>query len=276
MMVPMNVTPICPSLKPIITNGSHFNLSTVSFDLRNEMRNRNVSKLHMISYGDERFRNSSKRIAQEAEEFGLFQSINVYSAKNLSGVVTGFFRTLLSFRRGGGYYFWKPIIIRDALHRVEYGEYVVYVDSGSKIVNGTHQRRRLLEYIYMLENSEHSVLCQYAGRNFSEAKFNSGRVLEAFGLQNATEMLRTEQIASGFVIYKKDEKVLNMLDNIIRLLFYDPFITTDMYQKRGANKEFIVNRHDQSLLSLSFKCHGVIIIQVKDPGCPVAHTRIRN
>ena len=61
------------------------------------------------------------------------------------------FKSILSMKRGGGYWIWKFDIILNKLEEINNGEFLIYVDSGCTVnTNGT---KRLEEYIEMIKNS---------------------------------------------------------------------------------------------------------------------------
>jgi hypothetical protein len=65
---------------------------------------------------------------------------------------------------------------------------------------------------------------------------------------------------ASLLIMKKCNEVVNLFEDCLNKIYIDPIIITDHYNKNQLNKNFIVNRHDKSILSVARKIHGSIII----------------
>jgi len=70
----------------------------------------------------------------------------------------------------------------------------------------------------------------------------------------------TGQILGGCMIYKKNKKLLEMFEEILKVLQKDPFLITDKYNGQGQKSYFIDNRHDQSVFSLMRKKYKSIVL----------------
>ena len=81
----------------------------------------NNKKIHFITYGDDKFKQSKKRIIQEAKEFEEFTSIQSYSPDDLSIKFKEKHKDILHRSRGGGYWIWRPKIILDRVESMEWG-----------------------------------------------------------------------------------------------------------------------------------------------------------
>ena len=71
----------------------------------------NNKKIHMISYGNEKFKKSKKRIFNEGINCKFFYSIEVLGPENLDKEFKNKFDNILNLQRGGGYWLWKLNII---------------------------------------------------------------------------------------------------------------------------------------------------------------------
>lgn len=264
---------LCPSIEPIVSFTSSFNLPT-PLDLTRQLSHNRTHHIHLVAYATKKFRQSRLRIRRQAETFGFFDTISILGPADLSPAFAGYFRNILSLKRGAGYWIWKAWIIREALQRVDLGHFVMYTDSGNTIGIGKGERLAMLAYVSSLETSEYGVLCYDSP--YKESTFCSGRIIDAFGVRHSELMLQSNQIWAGFMLFRKQENVLNMIDKIIGLLFTDPWIVTDRYGSNGSMAGFKENRHDQSIFSLAFKCHGVVIARHYKPfNAMVLPTRIK-
>ena len=68
--------------------------------------------IHLISYGDDLYINSKKRIYLEANNSGWFNSITVYGPEDIDDAFKERFHTILNKKRGGGYWLWKSYFIK--------------------------------------------------------------------------------------------------------------------------------------------------------------------
>ena len=88
----------------------------------------------LVSYADERFLRSQKRLDRSALRFGIDE---VRAWDRLALERTTFYRQhrkILDKRRGSGYWLWKPFIIAEALARLGDGDILVYSDAGVEII----------------------------------------------------------------------------------------------------------------------------------------------
>lgn len=228
--------------------------------------------IHFISYASKRFSESRKRLLDEAQNFGRFASVTIYQENNLSFIFHNYFREILKHPKGGGFYVWKPFIIREAIEKIPNGSYLVWVDTGSRFVKSN--AKRFDDYLIMLQRSTSGFLV--SDTNYSTAAYTSGRIFETFGLLKNSHFMQSTQIASGFIIMKKQDSVIAVLDMLIDIVFADKWIMTNAYWKLKAHHSFVVNRNDQSLIDLLLKCFGRVIIEdYQKPYAPIYHSRIR-
>ena len=84
-------------------------------------------KRTFVTYGDEGYRESLARIGREAEATGAFDEVRLYTPADLPEPFASYTRT---YRRGGGYWLWKPFVIASELDRAAEGDIVAYADAG--------------------------------------------------------------------------------------------------------------------------------------------------
>ena len=68
--------------------------------------------IHLITYGDDNFKNSKKRLEKEAINTGWFDSITVYGPEILDDDFKEKFKHILNQPRIAGYGIWRPYIIK--------------------------------------------------------------------------------------------------------------------------------------------------------------------
>ena len=84
-----------------------------------------------ISYADDNMRYSLKRIGKQAKKTNVFDEILLYTPDLLPFYIKE--SPLMAYKRGGGYWAWKPAIIWETLQHYEEGDIVVYADAGCSI-----------------------------------------------------------------------------------------------------------------------------------------------
>ena len=116
-------------------------------------KNQNI---HFISYGDENFVKSKKRIYNEALNTNWFDSVTIYGPNNLDDTFKNNFSNILEMKRLGGYAIWKPYIIKKKLNEISENDILVYADCGCTInIKGS---RRFFDYINMLNDSDSGII----------------------------------------------------------------------------------------------------------------------
>ena len=84
-----------------------------------------------IAYADAALAYSLKRIGRQARRLKIFDEVILYTPTDLSDELKA--HPLMQYRRGGGYWAWKPWLIQKTLREHEPGDIVVYVDAGSTL-----------------------------------------------------------------------------------------------------------------------------------------------
>ena len=110
----------------------------------------------------------------------------------------------------------------------------------------------------MLNNSNESIISFQM--NHQERKYTTKEIFQYFKLDLNSDYCTSGQIVGGILIMKKNEKIIKIMDDCIDLLRTNHLLVTDHYNKKGQCRDFIVNRHDQSILSIVRKINGSIII----------------
>jgi len=100
-------------------------------------------------------RYSLKRIGKQAKRSGLFDEVVLYTPDMLPSYIKE--SPLMAYKRGGGYWAWKPAIIWETLQKQDEGDIVVYADSGCSL-----QKSKLWEeYWKRLTTNYHTIVFQF-------------------------------------------------------------------------------------------------------------------
>jgi hypothetical protein len=214
-------------------------------------------KIQFITYGNELYNNSKKRLREESINSGWFDTINIYGPDNLSEEFKSEFKDILEKPRGGGYWIWKFDIIKQQLTKLANNDILIYMDAGCTI--NTNGKTRFNEYIDMLNNSNESII-SFQMHHLPERNFTTKEIFQYFKVDLNSDYCTSGQIVGGILIMKNTEKMMKIIDECINVLRKDHLLVTDYYNKRKQYGGFRDNRHDQSILSLVRKKHGSIIL----------------
>ena len=212
-------------------------------------------KIHFITYGNELYQNSKKRLQEQATNSRWFDTITICGPENLSEEFKHEFNDILKKPRGAGYWIWKFDIIKQQLTKIANNDILIYTDAGCSI--NTHGKNRFDEYIKMLNNSDKGIISFQV--SVTERKYTTKEIFQYFKVDLNSYYCTSAQIQATVLIMKNTEKMMKIIDECINVLRTDHLLVTDHYNKIQESY-FIDNRHDQSILSLVRKKHGSIIL----------------
>lgn len=217
--------------------------------------------LKFITYGDESFYFSKKIIALEAKKLNIFDEIILFNKEDLSNEIL--LSPLMKFKKGGGYWLWKPFIIYKSLLEAEDNDIIVYADSGCSLFTSTQWG----EYFSKLNHSS-ILLFQYNNfKLYSWTKYNENltesvnlgcwmkkRTIEYFNSyfkSNEDWFLSFNIMLGGVVFCKKDENSLLFFKKFLELMLtrHDLVVDPQGEEKNNQFSFFYEHRHDQALLT---------------------------
>lgn len=205
-----------------------------------------MGKIVFVTFADSKYSKAIERIKTETEGFG-FDKRYFLSEKDLpKDFFKGFSPKI--YRRGYGYYRWKPYIVNKNLDNLDEGDILVYSDIGNQWhISGIN---RWKGYLSMLTAQCPIVAFQ---QEFLEKDWTNGDAFRHIYPNDWKKYGMTLQLASGmFLIYKCNlsASVFQKWENIA--LHY-PLLFTDKASISPNCRGFQENRHDQSIFSLLVK-----------------------
>ncbi|CAG34747.1 hypothetical protein [Desulfotalea psychrophila] len=202
----------------------------------------------LINYADDAFKKAQKKNSESGIAIGGFDQCISYGPKDIGSDFAKKNKKILSQKRGAGYWLWKPYIIQKTLELLAYGDFLFYCDSGSHFIGSIDPlidistQRSQDVIVFDLEHIE---------KRWTKR--------DAFVLLGCDEekYKETMQRIGGFVLIKKTDRSLSFFDEYLRYA-QDERILTDQVNSCGENYPgFVEHRHDQSILSLLSKKHGL-------------------
>ena len=221
--------------------------------------------IHFMTYANEVFETARERLVKEASEFGVFETIQGYTPNNLPKLFREKYENILTQQRGGGFWMWRPVILSDKMRKVNYGDYVVYLDAGCQLNN--QGKRRFFEYIELLHESEYGIL-SFQMDNQKEKVWTTGEIFKFLNEDPESNIGNSGQYLGGVMILKKNTHSLDFIRKTIDVIFTDPLLITDHYNGNDQHPDFQDNRHDQSITSILRKQMGSIVIPTDESWKP--------
>jgi len=211
--------------------------------------------IHFLTYGDNTFSNSKKRLKIEAENFGVFDTISIYNREDISMDFIEKTSPYINMDRGGGYWLWKCFFVKKTFDQINYGDYCVYIDAGCSI--NIRGKERFFEYLKMIDNEIGVLSFQL---EHSEYKWTSEKVFDFLEIEKDSEIRKSEQLVGGILILKKCEYSMNLINKWYDIAINNPDLFSDIYNNNN-NEYFIEHRHDQSIFSILRKKYGSVILK---------------
>lgn len=222
---------------------------------------------YFLTYGDKNFAESVFMIKRQAQSLGLFDKIISYSPNDLPPFIKA--SPLFSFKKGGGYWIWKPYIILDMLSKCQEGDVIYYIDSGCTLKPNFEEWNKYNELIQEynaiffqyrddFNYSTWEKYCKNQNCNSPKLKYwikkNTSNYFTSY-LGNDS-FLNYNKIMGGLIIIKKTKEKLKTIDNWYKITLFHPELVIDPYGKELSEQELFFNehRHDQTIISpLVFK-----------------------
>lgn len=210
-----------------------------------------------ITYGTNGYEGAKNRIKKEALEFGMFKSINAYSACDIDQQFLHKYSEILGQPRGNGYWLWKLYFVQKILREIEYGDYIVYCDAGCTINKAGINRFK--EYLKILDDDPTNRGIISFQMCFPEEQYTTSQIFSALNV-TSQEVKHSGQYIATILIIKKSPNVISILEDFFRVVDSDHKLITDYYNSVNQSKSFVDNRHDQSILSVIRKIRGSIVL----------------
>lgn len=218
-------------------------------------------KRYFVTYGDDAFYQSRKLLAKQAEKSGLFDKVIVYTPKELPDYIKA--SPLMAYKRGGGYWVWKPFVIAQTLNICQEGDIVVYADAGCTLNASSEEWDewfRLLEthnalffqYKDIANYPDWKMFCKDKRFWSTEIKYwTKKQTLNYFKEYTDNDSFMSyRKILGGCILIKKCQHN-TIIDEWLRISLFCPELVMDPTEKELSEQYefFIAHRHDQSIIT---------------------------
>jgi len=213
--------------------------------------------ISFLSFGDSRLEPSLKRIKEQAEQFGVFNEINVLCEYDLPQDFKEKHKDkLILSSRGYGYWIWKPYLILQHLKKMQNGDFLVYADCGSHI--NPYGHKIFGDYLDIAGSNNTGILAfSLAERGFFEYQWTKADLLNHFGVYTNRDVVLSPQIEGGTLFIMKNSESVNFIEKWYGVFEYDFNLINDTPSKLPNYHGFIEHRHDQSCFSILGKLNKI-------------------
>ncbi len=206
------------------------------------------------TYADERFAGARRRLVDQANATGWFDRVVGYTPADVPRDFRRRVGRHLTARRGGGYWLWKPIVMRAAMRDLSDGDRLVYADAGCQIPGGG----LLQPYFDRLGDDASGTLSLRLP--LPEWQWTAPKVLEHFGTSADDPAGQSGQLMATMVFFRVCEGSRRLVDDFCDLAAEHSILFTDAMAPTPPPANFGEHRHDQSIFSLLRKQHGTVVI----------------
>lgn len=203
-------------------------------------------KIILISFADSKYASALDRLHKETESFS-FDERHFFTEKDLpKDFFKGFSPKL--YRRGYGYWIWKPYLVNEVMKQLDEGDILVYSDCGNRWID--ESKARFQDYCSMLEVDKPIVAFQ---QQHLEKDWTKGDVFQFICPKSWKKYAVTLQLWSGCFLIMKSKVTMNLLEQWNDITVNHRDLVTDKKSETPNMGTFQENRHDQSVFSLLVK-----------------------
>jgi hypothetical protein len=207
--------------------------------------------IHLVSFGApfHSFSRAHSRVLQNAENFGVFSSINLFSERDIFNFCPEIipYKKFLSSTRGYGYWMWKSFLVSRMMELSSDDDLICYADIGCTFNDAGIAR--FGEYCAL--TSEYGSLCFDLG-HLERAYTKMDTYKKIF--PETLDHLNTGQRCATTFLLKNTQDNRNIFEEIKKIsVENNHFYITDVPSQEQNHEEFKEHRHDQSVFSLMSK-----------------------
>ena len=207
--------------------------------------------VRLATYGTWGFRRQKQLLLASASAVGGFDAAFAHGPRDVDRGFRWRHRDVLSARRGAGYWLWKPYLIREHLRAMRAGDWFFYCDASAVLLEAVtslvdHAREENLDFL-VFELEPYRL----------ESIWTKRDAFAILGMDEARFWGSTQRLA-GCSLWSPSDVSFTVVEEWLeaccdRRLVSDDANTCGLPNLPG----FRDHRHDQSLLSLVTKRHGL-------------------
>jgi len=216
--------------------------------------------ISFISFGDSRLQESLDRIKSQAEQFGVFDEINVLCEHDLpQDFKEKHADKLVLASRGYGYWIWKSYLILEHLKKLQNGDILLYCDCGSHINPDGH---KIFDYYLELVKSSEIGILGFS-LEYLEYKWTKSDLLDYFGVLGNKDIILSPQIEAATIFIRKNDKSMAYIEKWYSVYEENFDLVNDTPSNIPNYADFKEHRHDQSIFSILGKLNNIATLKTR-------------
>jgi len=211
-----------------------------------------TQKIYFFTYGSGQYEQTIHRLREEAEVFGCFSEILIYTDDDMNDEYWKIHEASkkdYNVARG----LPRIILINKLLKEINENDIVLYLDAGFEIYkNGIE---RFQNYIELINSRSDILTMQLKSRDNSldEKVWTNNYIFNKFNISLDSSIANSPQIESGFIMIRNTSQTRLFFKELKNHIAKDCHLITKKYNSINPHPEFKDSRHEQSLLSIMLK-----------------------
>lgn len=225
-------------------------------------------KTVFVTFADNKYKKSLIRIEDEVKRFSCFTDFFFFQEKDIEKNYLKIIKPWF-YRRGYGYWRWKPYFVKKVLDKLDEGDVLIWSDAGCILNSGAEEI--LLHYIEMARSCKSGFFV-----------FEQKQIEREWTKNDLFEYLQTDyddrnsgQFWAGAWIVVKTNLSQDVIDQWYDICRNHEDLVTDKRSETPNDENFQEHRWDQSVFSLVVKATDdyVSIPYTKDKSKPIIGAR---
>jgi hypothetical protein len=203
----------------------------------------------LLCYGSGKFLDPRDYLVKTARAVGDLQEIRECSASDIPREYRRKHAAIFGHRRGDGYWLWKPFLIQQTMQRMREGDILFYCDAGSHLIAS-------LTPLFRLAAEEPKGVLSFS-LDHLERRYTKRICFAHLGMDSPTYTDTPQRLAS-FILFRVGALARGFAAEWLSYCEKEVLVT-DVPSPPPLIEypDFVENRHDQSLFSLTCKRHQI-------------------
>ncbi len=230
-------------------------------------------KILFLSFGDNKYAPTLRRIKKEAESSHFFTDIQVLTEKDLGKEYQKQYKALFKLR-GFGYWIWKSYITQRVLGELQDNDFLIYLDGGGSI--NPLAQKRFQEYLQFASMTESGIVV-FQQKELLEKYWTKADLFDYTNTLTDSRITDTGQFCSGLFILRKCDASVRFVNQWADLCHNHFELITDAPSQIKNFDGFVEHRHDQSAFSVFAKQYNPYCIDSNETYTPHDfHTELKD
>ena len=190
-------------------------------------------------------------------KYQLFDEVILLNEDNLDETIKDIINDIRNKydEKGYGYWIWKPYLILQELNKLNDGDILVFLDAHCKLDKVKDKFNDIINYL----QNKSLIIGLEGSDDYRNTTTKLRKAVEQYlNYEYSDKELSSFQYEGGILFMKKDNFTINFFKQYFEIMNQNRDVITDIYNDDINNhKDFIENRHDQSVCSLLAKYYKI-------------------